>query len=90
METEVKIKVPADKYTGMTGPARIQAEKERTALIGPDKMLVDTVAEGINEWITTNKTPIANTAEANTLIRDAIAKIKAAAHELKIDGKRLV
>jgi hypothetical protein len=86
----MKIKVPGDKYHGMTGPARIQAEKERTALIGPDKMFITTIVSGLNEWIDTHKIPVLNTAEANSLLREKIAAIKAAIHELEIGGARLV
>lgn len=66
-----------------------KAKEERFKLIGPDKLILQAIADSLDGVIIGFDIPVLNTDEANALARDLIADIKTNIHEFEQLGKDL-
>lgn len=69
---------------------KLQQNKERAALIGPDKLMITAIASDLDEMISECKIPVLNTSEANTLVVCLITALKTEIHAFETAGGGLV
>lgn len=87
--TEIDI-LKRDAKARWEATEKAKAEKlEREKLIGPDRMMITTIANDLDKLFSNYGTPILNTEEGNTLVRDLIAGVKTEIHIFEQKGAAL-